>query len=235
MFNLEQSIAEWRQQMLAAGIKTPVPLEELESHLRDDVEQQVRAGLSLQQAFETAIPRIGQAAVLEREFEKVGGLRSTRARAKQALFTLAGIPNHYLATPMNTSHTNLEPRWATYLKAATFLAPAVCIWTLAVVFVVPKLQQICVDADLQADTAVWNLTHSNITMMVLFREHGVGIIGLTILALAVLEWRAQGWPRYRRAAVGIGIFLLNSVVLVSIFIMILTATIAAASVLHHTR
>ena len=37
MFGLEQAIADWRQQMLAAGIKTPVPLEELEIHLREDI------------------------------------------------------------------------------------------------------------------------------------------------------------------------------------------------------
>ena len=30
MFDLEQAIAGWRRQMQAAGIKTPVPLEELE-------------------------------------------------------------------------------------------------------------------------------------------------------------------------------------------------------------
>ena len=40
MFDLEQSIADWRRQMLAAGIKTPVPLEELESHLREEIERQ---------------------------------------------------------------------------------------------------------------------------------------------------------------------------------------------------
>ena len=42
MFNLEQSIADWRRQMLAAGIKMPVPLEELESHLREDIAQQMQ-------------------------------------------------------------------------------------------------------------------------------------------------------------------------------------------------
>src|SRR5271157_5070374 len=52
MFNLEQSISEWRRQMLAVGIKTPVPLEELESHLRDEIEQQMRSGLNAQQAIE---------------------------------------------------------------------------------------------------------------------------------------------------------------------------------------
>ena len=42
MFDLEKSIAEWRKQMLSAGIKTPVPLEELEIHLREEIEQQIK-------------------------------------------------------------------------------------------------------------------------------------------------------------------------------------------------
>jgi len=40
MFDIEQSFTEWRKQMLAAGIKTPVPLVELEIHLREDVEKE---------------------------------------------------------------------------------------------------------------------------------------------------------------------------------------------------
>ena len=46
MFDLEKAIADWRRQMLAAGIKTPVPLEELESHLREEIEQQMKSGLT---------------------------------------------------------------------------------------------------------------------------------------------------------------------------------------------
>jgi hypothetical protein len=45
MFDLEKSIAEWRTQMLAAGIKTPVPMEELEIHLREEIEQQMAADI----------------------------------------------------------------------------------------------------------------------------------------------------------------------------------------------
>src|SRR5713101_4834439 len=112
MFNLDESISEWRRQMLAAGIKTPVPLNELESHLRDDVEQQMRSGLGAQQAFEAAVQGIGQAAVLECEFDKVGGTKQAQERVKYAILTLAGIPNHYYNTPMNTSHSNIEPGWA---------------------------------------------------------------------------------------------------------------------------
>jgi hypothetical protein len=70
MFDLEKAIAEWRRQMLAAGIKTPVPLEELESHLREELERQMQSGLGIEQAFETATRKIGQARALKSEFEK---------------------------------------------------------------------------------------------------------------------------------------------------------------------
>src|SRR5476651_1125481 len=86
MFNLEQSIAEWRRQMLDAGIKTPIPLEELEIHLREDMEQQMRSGLSAQKAFEIAAQRIGQASLLRSEFKK-----SERTFMKPTLMVLIGI------------------------------------------------------------------------------------------------------------------------------------------------
>ena len=44
MFDLDQAIVAWRRQMIAAGFNSAETLDELESHLRDDVEQ-CRAGL----------------------------------------------------------------------------------------------------------------------------------------------------------------------------------------------
>jgi hypothetical protein len=70
--NLEENISDWRQRMLAAGIKTPVPLEELEIHLREGFEQQMKSGLGAQQAFEIAEKKIGHAPELKREFKKNG-------------------------------------------------------------------------------------------------------------------------------------------------------------------
>src|ERR1022692_813371 len=70
MFNLEKAVAEWRIQMLAAGIKTPVPLEELESHLRDEIERQMKLGLDEQKAFEISVQQIGHAVALKNEFKK---------------------------------------------------------------------------------------------------------------------------------------------------------------------
>ena len=73
MLNLEQAIADWRRQMLAGGIKTPVPLEELEAHLREEIEQRMKSGLDWQAAFEISIRQIGQPQALNREFKKVKG------------------------------------------------------------------------------------------------------------------------------------------------------------------
>jgi uncharacterized membrane protein len=71
MFNLDKAIADWRRQMAAGGIKTPVPLEELESHLHDEIERQMESGLSEQKAFEISVRQIGQPKMLKREFKKI--------------------------------------------------------------------------------------------------------------------------------------------------------------------
>ena len=71
MFDLEKAIVEWRKQMLAAGIKSPVPLEELEIHLREEIERQVRLGMSLRDVFETASGKMGRPRELKTEFKKI--------------------------------------------------------------------------------------------------------------------------------------------------------------------
>ena len=38
MFDLERAVSEWRKRMMAAGIESPAPLQELELHLRDEIE-----------------------------------------------------------------------------------------------------------------------------------------------------------------------------------------------------
>lgn len=127
--------------MLDAGIKTPVPLEELENHLRDEIGEQLRAGLSEAAAFDAATRQIGRPGVLKSEFAKVGG--TIFDQLKRILFALAGIPNYQLATNMNTANQNSEPGWATYLKSGALILPAIFCWLGACVFVVPKLKAIC--------------------------------------------------------------------------------------------
>jgi hypothetical protein len=78
--------------MLAAGIETPVPLEELESHLREDVEQQMRAGSSAQDAFAAAVERMGQASAVRDEFEKMRPAGPLLAPRYLSSFCLVSAP-----------------------------------------------------------------------------------------------------------------------------------------------
>lgn len=71
MFDLEKSIAQWRRQMLGAGIKAPESLDELENHLREEVEKQIKLGQTPERAFEIAVDQIGRPALLKVEFAKV--------------------------------------------------------------------------------------------------------------------------------------------------------------------
>ena len=139
MFDLEQSIADWRRQMLAAGIKTPVPLEELENHLREDVEEQMRSGVTAQQAFETDRPANRPGRNVATEFALVG--ETVHEQLKRLVCAFAGIPNYQLATNMNTSNSNLEPCWATYLKNAAGILPGLFFWIGSLVLIVPKLRK----------------------------------------------------------------------------------------------
>jgi len=223
MFDRERAISNWREEMSARDLSDAV-VDELESHLRDELEAQVRAGVGSEDAFTTAVQRVGRADVLKTEFAKSFTLFD---RLKDAMLTLAGIPSSNLATNMNTSQT--EPAWATYLKALGFLVPAIFLATVAAIFVVPKLQEICRDVQMPEATAgtFWNLTHSSILVMLTLREHGMLIAGGLVCVVLLLEWRLTQWPRYRRAAIGFGAFLLNSIVLLAFFMMFLAAIMAA--------
>ncbi|MGH7971941.1 MAG: permease prefix domain 1-containing protein [Limisphaerales bacterium] len=102
MFNLDQAILEWRRRLAAGGVKTPDVLDELESHLRDDVDQRVREGLSQQQAFEDAVQRLGQANVLKAEFKK--GDRTAALRFESIVLDGSGLM--YLTTASYTLVTH---------------------------------------------------------------------------------------------------------------------------------
>ncbi len=79
--------------MLAAGIKTPEVLGELENHLREDIEQQLSVGLNAQQAFANASVRLGQASALKAEFARGNTMSKIFDRLRLALCLLfvAGI------------------------------------------------------------------------------------------------------------------------------------------------
>ncbi len=227
MFNLEQAISEWRGKMIDGGIRSREVLDELEGHLRDDFEHQLEIAPSADAAFAIATKQLGYAEVLTKEFAKIGEMNVISRWLKNFFLTLAGIPSASLATNMNTSspNTNMQPAWATYLKSGAYVLPAVTLWLLVVVFVFPKLNQMCHQAGVTIP-GVYYLALS-------LTQHGLLVGGGILAAIFLLERRSERWARYRRAMVGVGVFVINSAVLLLIAVMVLLATLAAAHLSNH--
>ncbi len=77
MFNLNDAISQWRRQMADGGIKSSETLDELESHLREEVRVLVSHGAEDSEAFRLAVSRLGDADSVGNEFKKLGAPSST--------------------------------------------------------------------------------------------------------------------------------------------------------------
>jgi hypothetical protein len=127
MFDLEKAIAKWRKQMLAAGIQTPT-LDELENHLREEIERQTKSGVGGQPAFEAATEKIGQPGKLKTEFKKVP------IPLEMQLVKLAGIASGVVGTLflLWTAYVALfihEANWASRIFSLLAVAATVFIWS----------------------------------------------------------------------------------------------------------
>lgn len=71
MFQLESALKDWRTRMVQHGTVASADVDELESHLRDDMEQLVEQGLSEAEAFLVAAHRLGTPSELAAEYGKV--------------------------------------------------------------------------------------------------------------------------------------------------------------------
>ena len=89
MSDLDLNIVAWRKRMLNAGIKGPEVLEELESHLREDIERRIRGGVGEASAFERAVEQVGRPGKLSAEFEVI--VKQERTFMKRGLLIGAGI------------------------------------------------------------------------------------------------------------------------------------------------
>jgi hypothetical protein len=226
MPDLESQIAEWRQQMSAGGFRSVEVLEELECHLRDDLAAQKARGVEEKEAFAASVARLGGVDALKREFDKVGG--AARRRARTLFLTLAGIPDSYQTNIMNTTTTSsdLEPRWATYTKAAVFLIPAVSLWTFAVMFLMPKLQAVCREAGVLMP---WPYQVTSF-----FAGHWLTVLLIVALPLALVEWRWSRWPAFRRMSLGGAVFVLNAGVMALITLLLILALYVAPALMQRS-
>ena len=115
MFNLEEAITRWRQQMNAAGFSSD-SLAELEAHLRDDIEHSLPLGLSLETSFQNAVQRLGSGKALREEFA-----RAARGRFRQCVprvlfsgvgaFLLGVTLSYFVLLPILVSASMAYAEW----------------------------------------------------------------------------------------------------------------------------
>lgn len=95
MFNLNDEIGKWRSNLAESQTLETSDIDELESHLREEIEQLVTAKLSQQEAFWVARHRLGDAASLAEEFAKINASVLWR---KRFFWAAAGLLGYVVAT-----------------------------------------------------------------------------------------------------------------------------------------
>ena len=150
-------------------------------------------------------------------------------RLKQFVCALTGIPNYQLAMNMNTPNQNLEPRWASYLKSAVWISPALFVWMACCVFVVPKLK----DVGEVSKTELPELIRFQLVVADTIRMNFLLVALIFLVSLFLLEWRWRGWSRYRRLLLGIMGFCLNFFTFFFLASLLVYAVLVAAHLESH--
>src|SRR5512139_28577 len=71
MFELESQIRKWRGHLRSSGSLREQDLEELESHLRDSIDDLTSRGITTEEAFLVSVRRLGDTEALGNEFAKI--------------------------------------------------------------------------------------------------------------------------------------------------------------------
>jgi hypothetical protein len=88
MAGVEHSLGEWRRSLARSGVLSEEDLDELETHVRDTIEDLAPGGLSQEEALLVALRRVGDPSLLAMEFEKV---RPGLAWARRFYWMIAGV------------------------------------------------------------------------------------------------------------------------------------------------
>jgi hypothetical protein len=116
MFSLDQAIEEWRRQMIAGGVKLPEALQELESHLREDIERRIGLGTRAESAFTSAAQELGSPPALQNEFAKTAGEKRRHIICQAAaialvVFLLATILSCFIFLPLASAASHRYSQW----------------------------------------------------------------------------------------------------------------------------
>ncbi len=114
MFELEAEIKAWRENLERQRVGDGEILDELESHLRDEIGRSIKTGMAQADAFTSAAMKIGAVSELKREFRKVSRKHIV---VKAGLLILgwlaAGLTLWYcsLGLCFHWNFWNWEPTW----------------------------------------------------------------------------------------------------------------------------
>ncbi len=135
-FNLEKSVAEWREQLRKAGLKNASALVELESHLREDFAARIASGKSPLESFRLAVAEVGSAALVRNEFKKLSTQHILPVRIGLALWAFCAIG---MAVDMIASkHTALVSFHIFTVTAACFTGFLLGAWGICWVFLAKR-------------------------------------------------------------------------------------------------
>lgn len=91
MSDLSQKISNWRIQILQKGILEESDINELEVHIREQIEQLKDSELSEDEAFLVAIHRLGDPELLSSEYKKINGAYIWRRKIFLMIFGYIGV------------------------------------------------------------------------------------------------------------------------------------------------
>ena len=117
---------------------------------------------------------------------------------------------------------NAAVAWKTYLAATVFLLPVFAVWSFSTIFLSPRLEFIWQQAGLAHSRANWLLDTSHA-----LKDNFRWVVAALVVLFVVLEYRVRAWPRYRRAVVASMVFVLNTLVLVGLTLLCISALLAA--------
>jgi len=106
MFELEKAITSWRKRMEADSALEPGYIAELETHLRDKVDDLVARGRALEQAFEEAVRALGETGVIGSQFFKVYTPRRSGRPSWQAPRFVPALAWNYVRTATRAFRRN---------------------------------------------------------------------------------------------------------------------------------
>ena len=71
MFDLEFNIHSWSDHLRAGGHLKEIDIVELEDHLRDEIDDLAKSGLTQDEAFLISVKRLGNVNTISQEYSKV--------------------------------------------------------------------------------------------------------------------------------------------------------------------